>query len=209
LHLICKLLISKGQVRFTTYIGGSSWDIPTDIALYYSAIGPTVAFMSGYTYSSDFPTTTGRNFSGGGNDFVFVAYSSSGERLLSTYFEASHISVDSQRQLLFFCGDSISGDVVTGSFTLGNSSQPNNITYLGLHSADYPYGCVSDKDGTLYIGMSAHQADQTLLSLNLQGKKYRIQHTNFFLGEVSLIHYSLPVNSTLFYLSIDSIFVIC
>jgi hypothetical protein len=92
-------LTSSGKIWYSTYLGGSDNDFGLDIAIDYRGN----AYVTGSTYSRNFPTENAyqARYSGGADAFV-TELSSTGDRLIySTYLGGSHsdggnsIAVDS------------------------------------------------------------------------------------------------------------------
>ena len=76
------------QLLYSTYLGGSYYDIPTGI----SVDGENNAYVTGYTYSTDFPTTSGAlqtNNRGVYNAFLSKIDPGGGTLLYSTYLGGS------------------------------------------------------------------------------------------------------------------------
>ncbi|WP_299755008.1 SBBP repeat-containing protein [uncultured Chloroflexus sp.] len=66
---VAKLSSSGTELLYATFLGGSGWDVGYDIAL----DGSGAAYVTGWTRSTDFPTTAGaydRTYNGGGDVFV-------------------------------------------------------------------------------------------------------------------------------------------
>jgi hypothetical protein len=112
-------LSPTGNVRvYSTYLGGSSIDTATAIAV--DATG--MAFVSGWTVSTDFPTSSAvQNSSGGGYDGFIAALDTSGSSLLmATYIGGTGsdsvygITLDSSRNV-FVAGQTASRDFPSAS----------------------------------------------------------------------------------------------
>jgi hypothetical protein len=167
-------LNAKGTaLSYSTYLGGSNDDVPrsivTDIAGH--------AYVTGYTYSTDFPTTSGafqtQHASDGGEADAFVTeFNTAGSALVySTYLggnnrdDASGIAVDSSGKA-YVAGDTESTDfpiknAYQGKFggqadafvTVFNSKGSALVysTYLGGSAVDYATGVGLDSSGNAYI----------------------------------------------------------
>jgi len=162
---------------YCSYIGGSSNDCGYGIAL----DGSKNAYITGYTYSSDFPTTTGAydsNFNGGDYDVFIAKVNSTGTDLLySTFLGGSGnergygIAIDGSGNA-YVTGWTDSTDYPTTSgaydteynggdydiFVTKLNSSGNDLdfsTYLGTSSgidhADASYGIAVDGSGNAYI----------------------------------------------------------
>lgn len=89
---VTKLNASGNSVSYSTYLGGSSGDLGTGIAV--NSAGN--AYVTGWTLSNDFPATPGafRSFSGGGNDSFVTELSVTGSALMySTYAGGSGVDL--------------------------------------------------------------------------------------------------------------------
>lgn len=97
---VAKLSASGNSLVYSTYLGGSSWDLGQGIAV----DGEDCAYLTGATYSADFPLVNPYNGSSGGIEDAFVTkLSASGNSLAySTYLGRSSsdhgcgIAVDGQ-----------------------------------------------------------------------------------------------------------------
>jgi hypothetical protein len=96
---VAKINSSGSALEFSTYLGGSSEDLATGVA-----VGPLgSAFITGSTTSSDFPVLSGaQNTNGGGRDAFVTQLTPDGNQLIySTYLggsasdQANGIAVDS------------------------------------------------------------------------------------------------------------------
>ena len=169
---ISKLNNSLISLLASTYLGGSSRDISYSIALDSSGN----VYVTGYTRSSDFPTTSGAHdttFNGGWND-VFISklnYSLS-SLISSTYLGGSSddcsytIALDASGNV-YVAGYTFSSDFPTTSGAYDTShngycdafiSKFNNSlstslssTYLGGSSDDCSYTIILDSSGNVYV----------------------------------------------------------
>ena len=164
---------------YATYLGGSSYDYGSAIAL----DGEGNAYVTGSTDSDDFPTTLDTaypNFQGGIND-AFIAKLNTGGTVLvyATYLGGSDsdngkaIAVDTAG-IAYVTGDTYSSDFPTHSAPypnlLGSSDAfvtalpPNGTTlvyatYLGGSSSDSGGGIALDSVGNAYVTGSTDSDD--------------------------------------------------
>ena len=161
---------------YSTYLGGNSSEYGYGIAVDSSGC----AYVTGYTYSSDFPTTVGAWDTSYYNTDLFVTkFNSAGTALLySTFlggtsyeynsqYGASQIAVDSSG-CAYVTGYTQSSDfpITSGAYdstfngstdvfvTKFNSGGTALVysTYLGGSSSDYPYGGIAvDSSGCAYV----------------------------------------------------------
>jgi hypothetical protein len=171
---VTKLNSTGSNALYSTYLGGSGEDQANAIALDSSGN----AYVTGYTTSTNFPTTTGayKTTSGGGQD-AFVAKLNSGGTALSysSYLGGSGtdsgngIAVNSSGNA-YVTGSTASTNfpTTTGAYktTSGggtdafvtemntSGSAPVYSTYLGGSSDDTGYGIAVDSNGNAYIAGS-------------------------------------------------------
>ena len=112
---VTKLNASGSRLVYSTFLGGESGDNGTDIA-----VRDGQAYVTGLTFSFDFPTTPGafdRTFGGGGNAFV-TKLNASGSRLVySTFLGGTN-------------GDGGNGIAVDGmgrAYVTGSTFSPNDF----------------------------------------------------------------------------------
>jgi hypothetical protein len=162
-------LIIDPSLSFSTYLGGSAVDIGQSIAVDSSGN----VYVTGYTYSSDFPTVSAYDTTLGGTIDAFVTkFNAAGSALtFSTYLGGSSddvgkaIAVDSSGSV-YVTGYTYSSDFPTASAydtTLGGTidafvtkfnatgSALTFSTYLGGSSNDYGYGIAVDSSGNVYV----------------------------------------------------------
>jgi len=181
---VTKLSSSGNTLIYSTYLGGSSFDYGTGIAVDSS----NNAYITGTTASSDFPTQNpfqGSHAGGvdgevGGGDIFVTKLSSSGNTLsYSTYLGGSGIdfgggiAVDSSNNA-YITGSTRSSDFPTqnpfqdsygGSTDVfatklsGSGNTLNYSTYLGGSNSDYGYGIAVDSSGNAYITGSTISSD--------------------------------------------------
>jgi hypothetical protein len=179
---VTKLDASGTALIYSTYLGGNNNDVANTIAV----DGSGNAFVTGYTESTNFPTTTGAfqtSLGGSGNYNAFVTkLDATGTALsYSTYLGGSGndgaygIAVDSSGNTYIagFVG-STNFPTTTGAFqtSLGGSSNVNAFvtklnatgtalsysTYLGGNGNDGAYGIAVDSSGNSYVTGEAGSA---------------------------------------------------
>jgi len=168
---VTKLNSSGSTLAYSTYLGGSSDEIGRGIAV----DGSNSAYITGYTRSTNFPTTTGvyQSSLGGGTIDAFVTkLNSSGSTLAySTYLGGSSdesgggIAVDGSNNA-YITGKTESTNFPTfGAYQISNagssdafvtkfSSGGNALTfstYIGGNSDEYGIGIAVDGSGNAYI----------------------------------------------------------
>ncbi len=175
---VLKLNPKGATLIYSTYIGGSTgvpfaWEVSTDIAI--DTAGN--AYVTGYTWSSDFPTTPGAydtTHNGGANDGFVLKLNSTGSALsYSTYIGGSTgeeggrgIAVDTTGSV-YVTGDTPSSDFPTtpgaydtthnggkDGFVLKLNSNGSALiysTYLGGSDYDEGKDIVVDTAGSAYV----------------------------------------------------------
>jgi len=172
---ITKLNSSGNDLIYSTYLGGSDDDYGFGIAVDNSGN----AYITGYTYSSDFPTVGEYQTDQGSDDVFITKLNSSGDDLIySTYLGGSYgdrghgISVDDSGNA-YITGETDSPDFPTvGEYqtdqddrdvfiTKLNSSGNDLIysTYLGGSGWDEGYAITIDNSGNAYITGSTSSPD--------------------------------------------------
>ena len=171
---ISKLNSDLNSLIYSTYLGGSSYDEPSKIAL--DASGSV--YLVGETYSSDFPTTTGAydtSYNGGRQDaFISKLSADLSSLFFSTYLGGTGNDAPSYSMALDTNGNvyvaslTSSSDfpTTTGaydtSYNGGGSdafisklskdlSSLLSSTYLGGSSGDGSYSVVLDTSGNVYV----------------------------------------------------------
>jgi len=166
-------LVIDPALKYSTYLGGSGFDVAAGIAV--DASGS--AYITGITYSTDFPTLNPYQSSYQGNsDFFITKLSSTGNELLySTYLGGSDgeesddwlnsIAVD-DFGCVYVIGSTYSTDFPTfnpyqssnhgenDAFITKLSSTGNNLiysTYMGGSAIEYGIGMAVDALGCAYI----------------------------------------------------------
>jgi len=176
-----KELIIDPTLIYSTYLGGSSWEEFREIAI----DGSGNAYITGNTYSSDFPTTPGAydtSYNGGSWDAFITKINSAGTDLLySTYLGGSNddwgggIAVDGYGNA-YITGMTDSGDFpttpnaydtthngYTDAFITKIDSTGTNLiysTYLGgSNSNDWGFEIAIDGSGNAYITGYTYSSD--------------------------------------------------
>jgi hypothetical protein len=165
-----KPLIIDPVLSYSTYLGGSDWDQASGIAV----DGSGNAYVTGYTYSTDFPTASPlQSVKAGGYDAFVVKLNASGSTLVySTYLGGGNddwsqgIAVDGSGNA-YVTGYTPSTDFPTvsplqatnnGGISDGFVSKLNATgsallysTYLGGSAIDVGYGIAVDGSGNAYV----------------------------------------------------------
>jgi len=118
---VVKLSADGSNLIYSARFGGSNFEVGAGIAIYEPTAGTAYAYVGGYTYSTDFPTTTGA--------FQETYPGGVGACGISTTFDCPH------------------GFVVK---LKADGSAPDYSTYLGGGLADYVYGVAVDGSGNAY-----------------------------------------------------------
>ncbi len=178
---ITKLNPTGSSLIYSTYLGGSGYEYGNDIAV----DGNRSAYVTGYTYSDSFPTSSGaysRTFAGNEDAFVTKLNPSGSSLDYSTYLggwyiDVGHsIAVDSGGNA-YVTGYTYSNDFPTtnGAYnqTFGDQGYQDAFvtklnpsgsslvysTYLGGQSVDHGYGVAVDKGGNTYVTGVTHSGD--------------------------------------------------
>jgi hypothetical protein len=169
---VTKLNSTGTGLVYSTYLGGSSYDDATGIAI--DAGGK--AYVTGYTYSTDFPTTPGAyqsSLKGLANAFVTKLDSTGSNLVYSTYLGGSNFDAAGSIDVgwdnkAYVTGDTNSTDFPTtpGAFqtTYGGGADDVFVTklnetgsaldystYLGGALDDYANNIVIDTNGQAYV----------------------------------------------------------
>jgi hypothetical protein len=176
-------LVIDPSLAYSTYLGGSGSESGTAIAV--SAGGN--AFVTGQTYSMDFPLVDAEQASYGGNGAIFVSkLTVDGSALVySTYFGGLYddtvhaIAVDSTGSA-YIVGSTMSPDFPlknplyselnygdTDAFITKFSPAGNAVvysTYLGGSGGDYAYGVAVDAAHNAYIAGTTYSTDFPMTS---------------------------------------------
>ena len=176
-----KELIIDPTLIYSTYLGGSIWEQGREIAI----DGSGNAYVTGITYSSDFPTTPGAydtSYNGGSWDAFITKLNSAGTDLLySTYLGGSNddygsgIAVDGNGNA-YITGMTESGDFPTtpnaydttyngyaDAFITKIDSTGTNLIYStclgGSNSNDWGFEIAIDGSGNAYITGYTYSSD--------------------------------------------------
>jgi len=163
-------------LSYSTYLGGASDDYGEGIAVDLAGS----AYVTGYTYSSNFPTQSPYSTSQGSNDVFVTKLSSTGNNLIySTYLGGANseqgygIAVDGGGNAY------VTGLTQSSNFPTLNPYQPTNhgihnafvtklsssgssliySTYLGGGGYDYGYAIAVDGSGNAYLTGSTNSPD--------------------------------------------------
>ena len=169
-------LAPNGDHVWSTYLGGSNWDLGSGIVL--DSCENVV--ITGETKSSDWISGGYDSTKGGDEDGFVVKLNPDGAHLWSTYLGGDgpgddrgfDVSVDSAGNILI-AGDSSSGDWVSGGydtvsggidgFAVKLSPDGDHIwsTFLGGDDSDYAYGIVVDTFGNVLVSGSTRSSEWT------------------------------------------------
>ena len=198
---VCKLSSSGNSLAYSTYVGGlASSSYATDIAV--DSTGN--AYVTGYTYASDFPTLNayGATFKGYEDVFVFKLASSGSSLLYSNliggkyYAEGHAITLDSSGNA-YVTGFTSSPDFPTvsaysnlyhgntDSFIFKLSSSGYILlysTYFGGSSNDFGTDIAIDSSGNAFITGYTYSPD--LPMINAYSNKYS-NNEDMFIAEFS------------------------
>ena len=178
---ITKLNPTGSSLIYSTYLGGSGYEYGNDIAV----DGNRSAYVTGYTYSDSFPTSSGaysRTFAGNEDAFISKLNPSGSSLDYSTYLGGWHIDVGHSIAVdsggnAYVTGYTYSNDFPTTSGTYNqtfgdqgyqdafvtklNPSGSSLVysTYLGGQSVDHGYGVAVDKGGNTYVTGVTHSGD--------------------------------------------------
>ena len=170
---------SSGNLVYSTYLGGTSGDYGYDIAV--DSEGNV--YLTGYTTSTDFPTTTDayQTSNTGGYDIFITKFNSNGTLLYSTYLGGtgtdygSGIAVDNEGNV-YITGQTTSTDfpVTTGALQTSNAGVDYDafVSKLNANGTDLVY--------STYLGGSADNSIETAkdIAVDSDGNAYIIGYTN-------------------------------
>ncbi|MBN2135140.1 MAG: SBBP repeat-containing protein [Acidobacteria bacterium] len=172
---VTKLSSEGSTLIYSTYLGGSNWDYGYGIAVDSSG----AAYITGYTWSSDFPTLNQYQTHQKSTDAFVTKLAPAGNSLVySTYLGGSDddlgrtIAVDSSGAA-YITGYTWSADFPTlnqyltyqgsyDAFVTKLSSEGSTLvysTYLGGSDEDYGYKIAVDSSGAAYITGYAESSD--------------------------------------------------
>src|SRR5215510_5519499 len=189
---ITKIDPKAGRVIYTTRLGGEKWDG----AIRIKADRQGHAYVVGFTYSSDFPTTANaarREFIGGESDVFLVKLKTTGEIEYSTFFggsgkdQGNALAIDNAGNI-YFGGTTWSDDlpgIEKGSRNAGNGDgfiavwnfdRPSTprVKYIGGREVEKLTGIALDKSGNIFISGFTQSTDfpaHAALQKNLSGKQ--------------------------------------
>ena len=172
-----ELIIDPVVLVYSTYLGGSGDEHGFGLAV--SSHGR--AFLTGDTYSTDFPTDDAyQNSSAGGNRDAFITrFSSSGTPVFSTYFGGSGDDTGSAIQVdangnIYFTGFTYSSDFpIKNAFQTSLSGDRDAIvcklspsgdnleysSYLGGSDSDEGFAIVLDSSNNMYVTGRTYSSD--------------------------------------------------
>ncbi|MFN3533276.1 MAG: SBBP repeat-containing protein, partial [Candidatus Brocadia sp.] len=171
-------LVIDPTMVYSTYFGGSDYDYSYSIAV--DSVGN--AYVTGNTYSEDFPTASALYGSnrGGGDVFVTKLDASGNSLVYSTYLGGSSwdfgigIAIDTSGNA-YVTGETASTDFPTASALFGNNAEydtdafitkldasGSNLiysTYLGGSKGDSGFGIAVDTAGNAYVTGNTYSTD--------------------------------------------------
>jgi len=166
---------SAGSLLWSTFLGGSSSDTGRGITT--DASGGV--YVTGRTYSADFPTLVGYDTSYNGDRDAFVAkFSSAGSLLWSTFLGGNDsdwslgITADASGDV-YVTGETYSADFPTpagydtsyngdGDAFIAKFSSAGSLlwsTFLGGNDLDQGFGIATDASGGVYVTGRTYSAD--------------------------------------------------
>ncbi len=163
---------TNGGLVYSTQLGGSGGDIGQGIAV----DGGGNAYVTGYTGSSDFPTTVGSPYGGGFSDAFVVKLNTAGVRVYSTYLGGS--AEDRGNSIAVDTGGNayVTGYTYSANFPITNGSSYHSnadafvtklsgsgvrtySTYLGGSGDDKGNGIAVDASGSAFVAGNTASAD--------------------------------------------------
>ncbi len=176
---VAKLSADGDSLIYSAFLGGGHEDDGLDI----SVDANENIYVTGYTYSDDFPTTSGafcRSYNGEGDAFATRLSPDGGTLIYSTFLGGSNdddaygIAVDGSGHA-YVTGRTSSSDFPTTSGTIDQSlnggvdafvaelsSDGNSLiysTFLGGSNDDDSYGITVDENGDAYVTGRTHSSD--------------------------------------------------
>jgi hypothetical protein len=112
---------------YSTYLGGTLAVGGDDVGVAVTVDGTGSAYVTGYTYSSDFPTTGGATWNAGSDAFVTKLAPTGAALLYSTFLGGS--GEDS--------GQGIAVDAAGSAYVTGSTSSSDFPTTAGAHDMDW------------------------------------------------------------------------
>ena len=160
--IVTKLNSSGNGLIYSTYLGGSDWDYSFGIAVDASGY----AYVTGQTYSSDFPTQGAYQTDQGGCDAFVTKFNSSGNGFIySTYLGGSSfdmgngIAVDASR-CAYVTGQTSSTNFPTqGAYQTDQSGTDGFVSKLCPTDSDSDGDGILDEDDNCPTVANADQAD--------------------------------------------------
>ncbi|MCC7385541.1 MAG: SBBP repeat-containing protein [Deltaproteobacteria bacterium] len=148
-------LTNDGSVVYSTYLGGSSEDEAFDVAL---SAGTGRAFVTGTTYSTDFPTALplATGFSDSADTFISELAVDGSALVFSSFlgfpgFDAGRgVALDAAEAIYVAGYATMSGDAFVTKLS-ANGAAREWIKYLGGQQADSATGIALDRAGLLYV----------------------------------------------------------
>jgi uncharacterized protein (TIGR03437 family) len=174
---VAKVNTAGTALTYSTYLGGSAVDVAYGIAV----DGSNTPYITGHTFSTDYPVRNGvQEFNAGGADAFVSRINAFGlDFIYSTYLGGTggdfgrSIAVDANAQAY------VAGRTISTDFNTRNPLQPNNrgnfdafvaklsisgsqliySTYLGGSEDDLAYGIAVDGVGNAYVAGDARSTD--------------------------------------------------
>ncbi len=174
---VAKVNTAGTALTYSTYIGGTAVDVAYGIAV----DGSNTPYITGHTFSTDYPVRNGvQEFNAGGADAFVSRINAFGlDFIYSTYLGGTggdfgrSIAVDANAQAY------VAGRTISTDFNTRNPLQPNNrgnfdafvaklsisgsqliySTYLGGSEDDLAYGIAVDGVGNAYVAGDARSTD--------------------------------------------------
>ncbi|MFC1476840.1 SBBP repeat-containing protein [candidate division KSB1 bacterium] len=193
---VSKLNASGNALIYSTYIGGSSWDGGGSIAVNDEGN----AYITGYTFSADFPIKSGAfdsDYNGDWDVFISTLNSSGSALIYSTFLGGTgddigrRIVVD-ENGIIIVSGETVSGNFPStpGVFEESYSGYYNDIfvsklnlsmgelvysTFIGGTGGDWCRGMAADSRGNVYVtgttGSEDYPVTQGALGVSLSGDR--------------------------------------
>jgi len=176
---VFKLNSDGSDLVYSTYVGGNDYDTGYRIVV----DSENNAYVTGYTNSNDFPTTTGcydSSYKGHDDVFVFKMNADGSDIMYSTYFGGSEsddgygITLDHEN-CVYITGYTYSDDLPTTSNCYDASlnghedifickfnpegSELVYSTYIGGEVRDWPYSIAIDSENNVYVAGWTESSD--------------------------------------------------
>ncbi len=160
--IVTKLNSSGNGLIYSTYLGGSDWDYSFGIAIDASGY----AYVTGQTYSSDFPTQGAYQTDQGGCDAFVTKFNSSGNGLTySTYLGGSSfdmgfgIAVDASRCAYVTGLTESTNFPIQGAYQTGQGAADGFVSKLCPTDSDSDGDGIIDEDDNCPTVVNVDQAD--------------------------------------------------